>query len=324
MIQEYPHGHHESVLRGHRWRTVSNSAAYLLGSLRPDMAILDVGCGPGSITVDLASMVPQGKVIGLDTTSDPFEEGLKLAAERSIANVSFKVGDAKQIPFPDKTFDMVHAHQVLQYLNQDDRLQAIREMRRVAKSGGLVCMREADQGTVTFYPELDGLNEFVNLYLEASLMLEDDFILGQKKQDFWQLISPLQLVPGATTAQQNEAGGVVSGSTELSNLTGETPPSLAAMPHKMISIVWLTLGVHGVLVRTLEVEDADGWRYEWLQHGKDELRLKAKRKDYKPETNPLRVTTNKMREHVRKSWRKSGPTCCVLIAWTKVGPIPRT
>ena len=168
MIEEYPHGHHESVLRGHRWRTVSNSAAYLLGSLRPDMAILDVGCGPGSITVDLASMVSQGKVIGLDTTSDPFEEGLKLAAERSIANVSFEVGDAKRIPFPDKTFDMVHAHQVLQYLNQDDRLQAIREMRRVAKSGGLVCMREADQGTVTFYPELDGLNEFVNLYCKVA------------------------------------------------------------------------------------------------------------------------------------------------------------
>ncbi|KAL9000573.1 MAG: hypothetical protein Q9169_000866 [Polycauliona sp. 2 TL-2023] len=168
MTEQYPHGHHQSVLRGHRWPTVANSAAYLSGSLQPDMVILDVGCGPGSITVDLASMAPQGKVIGLDTTEDPFEEGLKLAAERGVNNVSFKVGDARQLPFPDQTFDMVHAHQVLQYLNQVDRVQAIREMRRVAKIGGLVCMREADQGTVTFYPEVDGLKDFIALYCHVA------------------------------------------------------------------------------------------------------------------------------------------------------------
>lgn len=168
MAQDYPHGHHQSVLRGHGWRTVSNSAAYLLGSLRPDMVILDVGCGPGSITVDLASLVPQGKVVGMDTTSDPFEEGFKLAAERGVNNVSFDVGDAKKLPFPDKTFDMVHAHQVVQYLDKDARIQAIREMRRVAKTGGLVCLREGDQGTVTFYPEVDGLQEFIDLYCKIA------------------------------------------------------------------------------------------------------------------------------------------------------------
>ncbi|KAI4245780.1 MAG: hypothetical protein L6R40_002308 [Gallowayella cf. fulva] len=168
MEKEYPHGHHESVLRSHSWRTVSNSAGYLLGSLKPDMDILDIGCGPGSLTVDLASKVPQGKVIGLDTTADPFGEGRKLAAARDIRNVSFEVGDARHLPFPDNTFDMVHAHQVLQYLKEDERIHAIREMRRVAKSGGLICIREADQGTITFYPEVDGLKDFVGLYCKVA------------------------------------------------------------------------------------------------------------------------------------------------------------
>jgi hypothetical protein len=50
----YTHGHHESVLRSHAWRTVENSAAYLVPHLRPGLSLLDVGSGPGTITVDLA------------------------------------------------------------------------------------------------------------------------------------------------------------------------------------------------------------------------------------------------------------------------------
>ena len=50
----YTHGHHASVLRSYTWRNAANSASYLLPHLRPDMRILDIGCGPGTITVDLA------------------------------------------------------------------------------------------------------------------------------------------------------------------------------------------------------------------------------------------------------------------------------
>src|SRR6478609_8621962 len=62
----YTHGHHESVLRSHTWRTAANSAAYLLGSLKPHMQILDIGCGPGTITADLAELVPDGRVTAVD------------------------------------------------------------------------------------------------------------------------------------------------------------------------------------------------------------------------------------------------------------------
>jgi ubiquinone/menaquinone biosynthesis C-methylase UbiE len=61
--ETYLHGHHDSVLRSHRWRTAENSAGYLLGHLRPGMHVLDVGCGPGTITVDLAASVPEGREI---------------------------------------------------------------------------------------------------------------------------------------------------------------------------------------------------------------------------------------------------------------------
>ena len=54
-MTRYTHGHHESVLRSHAWRTAENSAAYLLGHLDQSMSLLDVGCGPGTITADLAA-----------------------------------------------------------------------------------------------------------------------------------------------------------------------------------------------------------------------------------------------------------------------------
>ena len=66
----YLHGHHDSVLRSHRWRTAENSAAYLLPWLPPTAHVLDVGCGPGTITVGLADHVPAGRVTGIDAAAE--------------------------------------------------------------------------------------------------------------------------------------------------------------------------------------------------------------------------------------------------------------
>src|SRR5512140_847483 len=78
----YTHGHHESVLRSHRWRTAENSAAYLLPQLKPHMRILDVGCGPGTITAGLAGYVPRGHVTGIDAAPDIVEQARELTAGR--------------------------------------------------------------------------------------------------------------------------------------------------------------------------------------------------------------------------------------------------
>jgi SAM-dependent methyltransferase len=67
MPEVYTHGHHESVLRSHKWRTAENSAAYLLPHLAEDARVLDVGCGPGTISAGLADRVPRGHVTGWRT-----------------------------------------------------------------------------------------------------------------------------------------------------------------------------------------------------------------------------------------------------------------
>ena len=147
--QTYTHGHHESVLRSHRWRTAENSAAYLLPHLRPGMSVLDVGCGPGSITVDLAARVAPGRVTALEVTEDALGLARAYAAERGQDNIDFVVADVHALDLPDGAFDVVHAHQVLQHLA--DPVRALTEMRRVCRPGGVVAARDGRRARVVVY-----------------------------------------------------------------------------------------------------------------------------------------------------------------------------
>ncbi|WAX76897.1 class I SAM-dependent methyltransferase [Streptomyces sp. KMM 9044] len=158
----YTHGHHESVLRSHTWRTAANSAAYLLGALEPSSRILDIGCGPGTITADLAALVPDGHVTGLDRAPGVLEQARSTAGERGLTNTTFTVGDVHALDFPDDTFSVVHAHQVLQHVG--DPVRALREMKRVTGPGGVVAVRDADYAAMTWYPLSRGMDDWLDLY----------------------------------------------------------------------------------------------------------------------------------------------------------------
>ncbi|QES47384.1 SAM-dependent methyltransferase [Streptomyces venezuelae] len=159
----YTHGHHESVLRSHRWRTARNSAAYLLGELRPGLSVLDVGCGPGTITADLAELVaPGGRVVAVDAAADVVAQARTYAAERGLTGIEFGTADVHALDFPDDSFDVVHAHQVLQHVG--DPVQALREMRRVCRPGGIVAARDADYAAMTWYPAAPALDDWLDLY----------------------------------------------------------------------------------------------------------------------------------------------------------------
>lgn len=158
----YTHGHHDSVLRSHRWRTVSNSAAYLIPHLHPGQRILDVGCGPGTITIDLARRVAPGQVVGIDNEPAPLEAAATEAGEQGVTTVSFALGEIYRLDYPDGAFDVVHAHQVLQHLTEP--VAAFREMRRVCRPGGIVAARDADYAAMTWYPGDARLDHWLELY----------------------------------------------------------------------------------------------------------------------------------------------------------------
>jgi ubiquinone/menaquinone biosynthesis C-methylase UbiE len=162
----YTHGHHPSVLRSHSWRTALNSAAYLLPHLKPDMSILDIGCGPGTITVDLASYVPQGHITGLERVGTVLTQARELAKEKKATNINFVEGDANALEYADGTFDVVVCHQVLQHVQ--DPVGILKEMRRVAKVGGIVAVRESDYESFVWYPDVEGMEEWLALYMKVA------------------------------------------------------------------------------------------------------------------------------------------------------------
>jgi SAM-dependent methyltransferase len=167
MGETYTHGHHDSVLRSHRWRTAENSAGYLLPSLSAGLSLLDVGCGPGSITLDLAGRVSPGPVIGLDADPGVIAEAqasAATAAERK--NVTFMTGDVYGLQLPDDHFDVVHAHQVLQHLTEP--IVALREMRRVLRTGGTLAVRDGDYGAFVWAPDDALLQRWLDLYHDVT------------------------------------------------------------------------------------------------------------------------------------------------------------
>jgi ubiquinone/menaquinone biosynthesis C-methylase UbiE len=162
----YTHGHHASVVRSHARRTAATSAAYLLPLLEPGQRLLDVGCGPGSITVDLARAVTPGEVVAVDRAPAAVELAREAVRTGDVPNVTVEVADVHALPFEDASFDVVHAHQVLQHLT--DPVAALREMRRVARPGGVVAVRDADYAATTWFPASPGLDEWLALYHEVT------------------------------------------------------------------------------------------------------------------------------------------------------------
>jgi SAM-dependent methyltransferase len=160
--ERYIHGHHESVLRSHSWRTVANSAAYLLPHLHAGLDVLDLGSGPGTITVDLAERVAPGSVLGIDAAPEIVAAATRLAGERGLTNVTFRTGNAYALDLPDGTVDVAHAHQVLQHVA--DPVAVLGEMARVVRPGGIVAARDVDYGGAIWYPMLPGLDDWLRIY----------------------------------------------------------------------------------------------------------------------------------------------------------------
>lgn len=150
----YTHGHQEPVLRSHRWRTAENSAAYLLPHLDAGDSLLDVGCGPATITADLAGRV--GSVVGIDPSAPVIAE-----AQASFPDLDLRVTDLFDL---EGTWDVVHAHQVLQHLG--DPVAAVRAMAGLARR--LVAARDSDYPAFVWSPASSALDRWREVYLAVT------------------------------------------------------------------------------------------------------------------------------------------------------------
>lgn len=160
----YEIGYAASQVKHHEWRTAENSAAYLLPHLQsiaeqsPRLKLLDVGAGSGTISASLAKYIPEGSVLATDISDEILTRASQYAASQGVSNITFQKANVFSLPFPDATFDVTHAHQVLCHL--DDPCSAIRELLRVTKPGGIVALRESDMRMWCIWPETPALLQF--------------------------------------------------------------------------------------------------------------------------------------------------------------------
>lgn len=139
--ENYCGGFSSLIVEQFKQRTLAKQGAFLIPHLRPGITLLDCGCGPGSMTLEIAELVYPGQVFGLDNSPIQIEQALLLQQQRSTTNVHFGTGSAYQLPYPDDHFDVVLAHALLYHLR--DPGQALTEFRRVLKHGGIVAIRDA-------------------------------------------------------------------------------------------------------------------------------------------------------------------------------------
>jgi SAM-dependent methyltransferase len=114
--------------------------------IQPGQRVLDVGCGAGDDALVLAKLVgPGGRVAGVDVAEAMIQSAQARARDLGVP-VEFSVGDLLRLPFADGSFDRVRADRVFQHLA--DPTPALREMKRVAASGGVVSVIDVDWGTL--------------------------------------------------------------------------------------------------------------------------------------------------------------------------------
>jgi ubiquinone/menaquinone biosynthesis C-methylase UbiE len=163
--ETYTHGHAPATVRQHGRRTAEEAAAFLLPHLTPGMRLLDVGCGPGSITQGLAHRLAPGQVVGVDLSGETLESARANAASQGLTNLRYEQASVYQLPFPDAAFDVAYAHQVLQHLSEPGN--ALREMLRVVRPGGLIGVRDVDWGTATYWPVDPWIDRFIETHLKT-------------------------------------------------------------------------------------------------------------------------------------------------------------
>jgi len=140
--ETYTVGYTDLAVRYMQRRHAARDAAFVLPYLTSGMALLDCGCGPGTVTVGLAEAVSPGQVVGVDLHEGQVDIASKMARDRGINNLTFKAASVYQLPFQDRSFDAVFSHALFEHLGEPEA--ALEEIRRVLRPGGIVGLSSPD------------------------------------------------------------------------------------------------------------------------------------------------------------------------------------
>ena len=160
--ENYTPGHTPNAFSFMAVRDLDSHGFFLTPFLQADLEVLDAGCGPATISADIADVVFPGKVTALDISSSELDHGRRLAEGREIVNLEFVAGSAYEMPFPDNSFDVVFSLDLFEHLSEP--LKALREFHRVVRPGGFVAMSTPHWDAIEISPLPMALGRAINAY----------------------------------------------------------------------------------------------------------------------------------------------------------------
>jgi SAM-dependent methyltransferase len=159
-------------------RRLDPNGAFFLPYLRPGISVLDCGCGPGTITRDIARQIAPGRIIGLDFSADQVTDATRDAKAEGIANLEFRQGSVYALPFEDDHFDAVFSHALLEHLQEP--VGAAAEFKRVLKPGGVLGACTPDWGGFLLAPPSEKLLLAFEAYKQLQNRNGGDVYCGHK------------------------------------------------------------------------------------------------------------------------------------------------
>jgi len=178
MSNSYPNGYTPSLIKIFSKRSVDKQAHFLLPFLNKEYALLDCGCGPGTITLGFASTLSLGRVVGVDINGSQIVQARELAVKRKLHNVEFFQGDIAHLEFKENSFDVVFTSGVLWSVS--DIYVVLKELKRVVKPGGIIACREPFGDAFIYHPRVELITKALDLLFRSQSEFGCDNNMGEK------------------------------------------------------------------------------------------------------------------------------------------------
>jgi ubiquinone/menaquinone biosynthesis C-methylase UbiE len=146
--------------------------------VEPGTRVLDLACGPGLVSQEIANLVGPGSVVGTDIDAGIIETARRLASAAGIDNLDLVVDDIYASRLSPRSFDFVYARLLFQHLQSPDR--ALSTIHQLLRPGGTLCVVDVDDGLFALHPEPPALARFMHRAQAGQRAAGGDRKVGRK------------------------------------------------------------------------------------------------------------------------------------------------
>lgn len=241
-MEHYTLGYDASSLAFVSRRTLQSHGSFFIAHLKDGMQVLDVGCGPGSITAGIAERIGSGRVTGVDLSESQVSLAARACAKRGLSNAQFRTASAYELPFADASFDALFSHALIEHLSEP--LRAMREFFRVLKPGGVMGVVTPDWGGFLVGPSSPALMGAIDAFKALQTANGGDVDVGHKLSQYavdagfvdvtqrahYENFEPVSIIVDLLCAQLERAGQL----TQVQALR-----EWERVPHAMFAEAWV-------------------------------------------------------------------------------------